>query len=350
MKENVLLKNLTTIKTGGPARYFSECSSTQDLKQALSFAKAKNLKVLVIGGGSNLLIADQGFDGVVIHLTSRKFSIDENGSVIADAGVNWDNLVEACCHKRLSGIEALSGIPGLVGATPIQNVGAYGQEVSRVITKVEVLDQATLETRTFEGSDCQFAYRQSRFKGVDLGKWIITAVTFQLYTSENPEPKYAELKTAVESDGRWMKAPRAEKILLIREHVLKIRSKKGMILDASDPDTTSVGSFFMNPIVSSEVKDRIQALAKTCNSPHSFAAHPSADGQWKLSAAWLIENAGIKRGQTHGSARVSTKHVLALTNPGGASTNEILALADLIVSQVDKKFGLRLEREPVLVL
>lgn len=347
--ENISLKNLTTIATGGPARFFVSCKTDDEISQALTLAKSRNLAVFTLGGGSNLLVSDVGFPGLVIQVATESFSIKTDGLVFASAGLNWDQLVRECCSRGLTGLEAMSGIPGLVGATPIQNVGAYGQEVSNVISEVHAIDRSTLGKVIFKAEDCQFGYRQSRFKSKDDGKFIITAVTFKLSPTAVPVPKYEELKFALESEQRWQESSREQKLMLMRECVLKIRAKKGMLLDAKDPDTRSVGSFFMNPIVSEAVKVKIEEIASQDISSRPFSAHLSADGLWKLSAAWLIESAGIKRGQSLGGARVSTKHVLALTNPGQASTREILALADLITSKVEQKYGIRLEREPVFL-
>lgn len=347
--ENISLKNLTTIATGGPARFFVRCTTDDEINQALTLAKSRNLAVFTLGGGSNLLVSDRGFPGLVIQVAMESFSIKSDGLVFASAGLNWDRLVAECCSRGLTGLEAMSGIPGLVGATPIQNVGAYGQEVSNVISEVHAIDRSTLRNVIFKAEDCRFGYRQSRFKSTDDGKFIITAVTFKLSPTAVPIPKYEELKLALESEQRWQGSSREQKLMLLREFVLKIRAKKGMLLDAKDPDTRSVGSFFMNPIVSEDIKVKIEEIASQGISSRPFSAHRSADGLWKLSAAWLIESAGIKRGQSLGGARVSTKHVLALTNPGQASTREILALADLITSKVEQKYGIRLEREPVLL-
>lgn len=343
------LKNHTTMHTGGAARYFLKCATLDDIKNGLAFAKTKKLEVLVLGGGSNILISDQGFSGVVLHLETKELSIESDGMVTASAGINWSSLVETCCQKGLSGMEALAGIPGLVGATPIQNVGAYGQEVSHLILNVQALDKVSLKTITFSASECQFGYRQSRFKTSDLDQFIITSVIFQLSPNLRPHPRYDELKVSLEADTRWSKASRLEQITLMKEHVLRLRASKGMLLDPNDPDSRSVGSFFINPVVAQSTKEKIELIVSKENVTRPFVAHPSSNGQWKLSAAWLIENSGIHRGQTLSGARVSTKHVLALTNPGQASTRDILALADLINSSVEKKFGIRLEREPVII-
>lgn len=337
------------MNTGGPARYYLKCVTIDDIRNGLAFAKTKKLGVLVLGGGSNILISDHGFSGIVLHVATEELSIGSDGIIQASAGITWSSLVEKCCQKGLSGMEALAGIPGLVGATPIQNVGAYGQEVSNLILKVQALDKVSLKTVTFTGTECQFGYRQSRFKTSDLDQFIIISVVFQLSPSLCPDPRYEELKVSLEADPRWSKATRFEQLNLMKEHVLRLRASKGMLLDPNDPDSRSVGSFFINPVVAQSTKEKIELIVSKEKVTRPFVAHSSSNGQWKLSAAWLIENSGIHRGQTLNGARVSTKHVLALTNPGQASTRDILALADLINSSVEKKFGIRLEREPVIV-
>jgi len=347
--ENISLKDHTTIGTGGSARFFLRCVSDDEIKQALTFAKTRNLDVFTLGGGSNLLIADDGFSGLVLQVATESVSIKVDGTVVASAGVNWDSLVTECCRRGLSGIEALAGIPGSVGATPIQNVGAYGQEVASVITEVHAIEKSTLRSMIFTSEECRFGYRQSRFKAEDSGKFIITSVGFKLSSTDIPTPRYEELRVSLLSDPKWQSGSREEKIILVRDHVLKIRKSKGMVLDPKDPDTRSVGSFFVNPVVSTALKDNISSIAAREGSLKPFIAHPAGDGQWKISAAWLIENSGIKKGQSLGGARVSNKHVLALTNPGTATTRDILELAKLITSTVEQKYGIRLEREPILL-
>lgn len=347
--ENIALKDHTTIGTGGPARFFLRCTSDDEIKQALTFAKTRNIEVFTLGGGSNLLVDDEGFSGLVLQVATESVSIKADGTVLASAGVNWDSLVMECCRRGLTGIETLAGIPGLVGATPIQNVGAYGQEVANVITEVHTLEKSTLRSRVFMPEECKFGYRQSRFKAEDSNKFIITAVGFKLSPSESPIPRYEELRSSLTGDPMWASGSREQKILLTREHVLKIRKSKGMVLDPKDPDTRSVGSFFMNPIVSSAIKDEVASIAARDATSRPFVAHQTEGDHWKISAAWLMENSGIKKGQSLGGARVSSKHVLALTNPGQATTQEILALANLITTTVEKKYRIRLEREPILL-
>jgi UDP-N-acetylmuramate dehydrogenase len=349
VKENIPLNRLTTLCTGGTARWFISCASPDDIIEALKFAKASNLEVFVLGGGSNLLISDRGFDGLVIQIALTNLTFEPKGLVTAGAGVNWDYFVETSCERGLSGIEALSGIPGLVGATPVQNVGAYGQDVSETITSVTAINRKTLDTQVFPNKDCEFSYRQSRFKSRDKNLWVISAVQLQLSETSEPNAKYDELKTSLASDAKWTLGNRLQKITAIREHVLKIRASKGMVINPLDPDTRSVGSFFVNPIVTTAIKDHVTQVALQLDASRIPVAHAAGDNLWKLSAAWLIEHSGVTKGFTLGRARISTKHVLALTNPGDGSTGDILALADHVQNAVQSTFGILLEREPVFV-
>ncbi len=347
--ENTPLKPLTTIGTGGPARFYLACASNDDIIEGLQFAKSKGLKVFVLGGGSNVLISDDGFQGLVLQVATQGVSFDTDGRVTVSAGVNWNEFVQASISKELTGVETLAGIPGLVGATPIQNVGAYGQEVANVIEVVQTLEKSTLVPRVFSAKDCRFGYRQSRFKAEDLDKFIITSVTFRLSQTQEPKPLYEELKASLGSDPAWQRASRSEQINLMSAHVIRLRASKGMVIDPKDPDTKSVGSFFMNPVVPQILKEKVERIAAAEKSVRPFVAHHVGNNLWKLSAAWLIESAGINKGQILAGARVSTKHVLALTNPGHASTKDILDFADFITTKVEQKFGVRLEREPVVV-
>ncbi len=348
-QENVSLSTYTTIRTGGPARWFVTCKTESAIVDALAFAATNQLKVLVLGAGSNLLVSDNGFLGLVIQVALDHLHFGDSGLVVAGAGVDWDKFVEETCVRGLSGLESMSGIPGKVGATPVQNVGAYGQEVCETIVEVRAVNIASFSARIFSAAECAFAYRQSRFKSSEKGHWIITEVTFKLSGSSTPNPQYDELQKSLAADPRWLGGGRVQKIMAVREHVIKIRSSKGMVLDISDPDTNSLGSFFLNPIVSTDEKARIFSLAAKKALLPQPTAHSVGDNLWKLSAAWLIENSGVKKGdQIHG-ARVSTKHVLALTNPSTASTADVLALAAHIQKQVREMFGVELVQEPVYI-
>lgn len=347
VQKNIALNDLTTIRCGGFAKHFVEARSEDEVIQALEYAENHGLRIFILGGGSNSLIADHGFDGLVIRMLNRRMSVNQNGTIIAQAGVIWDKLVAECCQQGLVGVEALSGIPGSVGATPIQNVGAYGQEVSQTIHSVRAIHQRSRSSRVFSTEECNFSYRNSYFKSQNDDQWLITEVIFKLNPSANPEPSYEELRRNLSKNPRWANGNRLEKIMALRDQVLAIRASKGMVLNPQDPDTHSLGSFFVNPILTTVEKDRICSIAH--QSGQTPPIHHIGDNLWKLSAAWLIENSGISRGFMRGGARVSTKHVLAITNPGAATTAEILELAKYIEDSVVNTFGVKLEREPVYV-
>jgi len=301
--------------------------------------------LLVIGGGSNLVIADEGFDGTVLRMATRGRAVEQDGNrvvVTAQAGEPWDELVAWAVEEGLAGVECLSGIPGLVGAVPMQNVGAYGQDVSETIVRVRAFDRRLGRVVDIDRADCAFAYRTSAFRGSD--RWVILAVTFALERSATSRPvRYAELARAL-GVGEGAAAPLAE----VRRTVIELRRKKGMVLDASDPDTTSAGSFFTNPILS---KEAFEALKERAKDEGPIPVFPEPDGRLKVSAGWLIEHAGFRKGFAGDGGRVavSSKHALALTNRGGASTAELVALARRIRAGVLERFGVALENEPVFV-
>jgi len=333
------LRDHTTLRLGGPAARWVTATSEAELVEAVSTADAAGEPVLVLGGGSNVVVADDGFPGVVVEVATTGVTPDvEDGvscggvMVSVAAGESWDELVGTAVDRGWVGIEALAGIPGAVGATPIQNVGAYGQEVSQTIASVRVWDRRLKGVRTFANADCGFGYRHSRFKA-DPGRHVVLEVTFQLAQGTLGAPiGYAELARAlgVEVGER---APVAD----VREAVLSLRGGKGMVLDAGDHDTWSAGSFFTNPVVDPTVL------------PEGAPAWPQPDGRVKTSAAWLIEHAGFTKGYGAGPARLSGKHTLALTNRGGAATADLLALAREIRDGVEAASGIRLVNEPVLV-
>lgn len=327
----VRLANHTTLSVGGPARRFVVAEREADLLAALR----EGGPLLVLGGGSNLLVADQGFEGTVVKIATR--GIERRGDTLTVAGGEvWDDFVATCVSEGLSGVEALSGIPGLVGATPMQNVGAYGQDVSETIVSVRTFDRETKEIVVFDRDACGFAYRSSVFRGKD--RHIILDVTFALERSPLAKPiRYAELAKGLGvTDGT--RAPLA----LVRDTVIALRRKKGMVLDANDPDTRSAGSFFTNPILAPADVERL---------PPDVPKFPEPEGRVKVSAAWLIERAGFAKGFTlDGRAAISSKHALALTNKSGdASSDDILRLARAIRDGVREKMGVTLENEPVFV-
>ena len=338
----VRLRDHTTLRLGGPARRWVRATTADELVAAVSAADAAGEPVLVLGGGSNLVVADEGFPGVVVEVATRGVRPDvEDGVscggvlVTVAAGEDWDGLVALAVQRGWVGLEALSGIPGSVGATPIQNVGAYGQEVSQTIASVRVWDRVLRGVRTFANADCGFGYRHSRFKA-DPGRHVVLDVTFQLAQGDLSAPvRYAELARTlgVEPGGR---VPLGE----VRAAVLALRAGKGMVLDDADPDTWSAGSFFTNPMLTPEQADAL---------PDDAPRWPQPDGTVKTSAAWLIEHAGFARGHGAGRVSLSTKHTLALTNRGGASAGELLALAREVRDGVEARFGVRLVNEPVLV-
>nr|WP_207619993.1 UDP-N-acetylmuramate dehydrogenase [Nocardioides sp. IC4_145] len=331
-----MLRDHTTLRLGGPAGELVVATTEEELVAALD----ADGPVLVLGGGSNLVVADDGFAGRVVKIATTGIAADTEdddpscGGVLVTvaAGESWDHLVEVAAERGWVGVEALSGIPGSVGATPVQNVGAYGQEVSQTIASVRVWDRVLKGVRTFANADCHFAYRHSRFKA-DPGRHVVLSVTFQLRQGTLGAPvQYAELARALGVD-LGQRAPLRE----VREAVLALRRGKGMVLDDADPDTWSAGSFFTNPIVPAE------------QVPEGAPAWPAGDGLVKTSAAWLIDHAGFGKGYAAGRVSLSTKHALALTNRGDATTEELLALAREVRDGVQAAYGIRLVNEPVLV-
>lgn len=330
------LKDHTTLRLGGPAREWVTATTEAELTAALDTTDP----VLVVGGGSNLVVADEGVDGRVVEVATSGVAPDVDSGdpscggvlVTVAAGESWDDLVALAVERGWVGIEALAGIPGRVGATPIQNVGAYGQEVSQTIARVRVWDRVLKGMRTFANAECRFGYRTSRFKA-DPGRHVVLEVTFQLGQGTLGAPvRYAELARTlgVEQGGR---AGLAE----VREAVLGLRRGKGMVLDAADHDTWSAGSFFTNPVLD------------PTDVPEGAPTWPQDDGRVKTSAAWLIEQAGFAKGHTRGRVGLSGKHVLALTNRGDATTAELLDLAREVRDGVEAAYGVRLVNEPVLV-
>jgi UDP-N-acetylmuramate dehydrogenase len=327
------LDELTTLRLGGPIRHLEPARTTSEVVDAVRTADAAREPLLIVGGGSNLVAADAGWDGVVVRVESTGVDVRTHDDVVcvtADAGVVWDELVARSVAAGWSGLAAMSGIPGLTGATPVQNVGAYGSEVADSIVELQVLDRHGAVVRPFTPQQCGFAFRTSAFKHSD--RFVVLDVTFRLRRSPDSVPvRYAELARRLGIEPGQTASSAA-----VREVVLELRRTKGMLLDAADHDTWSVGSFFVNPFVPPNLAPR--------DCPQWMV-----DGQVKLSAAWLIENAGFHRGYglERGSGRVaiSTKHALALTNRGGATTAELLDLATEIRAGVERQFGIRLRPE-----
>ena len=373
-----MLAGYTTLGLGGPAARFIEADRDDQVIAEVREADAGGEPMLVLGGGSNLVVADEGFPGTVVHVATRgvKITDDDDGgvTVAVAAGENWDPLVERCVDEGLSGLECLSGIPGLAGATPIQNVGAYGQEVAETIVAVRVYDRVRDTVAELTNAECGFGYRTSAFKrsaatgggaaagrrdgargragnpAAATGRFVVLGVTFRLARDPLSAPvRYGELARVL-GTAEGGRVPLGD----ARSAVLTLRRGKGMVLDPADPDTRSAGSFFTNPVLDrrqlAEVGRRAAARsgrpADEVTVPH-FAA---ANGQVKVPAAWLIEQAGFTKGYSgNGSARISSKHTLALTNPGGASTASLVGLARQIRNGVQQAFGVELVSEPVLI-
>lgn len=344
IREQVPLAQFSTIGIGGPARYFAEPETEEQLLESMRWAAAPGIPLFVLGGGSNVVFSDEGFPGLVIHLRLRGVHLQNDGDtwmIVAKSGETWEDVVRIAVDHRLGGVECLAGIPGQVGATPIQNVGAYGQEVSDTIGTVEAIERSTGEKRIFRGEECQFGYRTSRFKTTDRDRYIITAVSFRLARDAKPSVKYAELERHLgeHHDGE------APSLAAVREAVLAIRRRKAMVVDPAEPNSRSCGSFFTNPIVMQAEFERVKQVAAADGIP----SYPADEGHVKLSAAWLMEHSGLTRGMRHGNVGLSERHVLAIVNFGGGSSREVLQLAQMIQQRVMDTFGVRLEPEPVLV-
>jgi UDP-N-acetylmuramate dehydrogenase len=334
-----LLADRTTLRLGGPAATMAHAHTEAELVDAVRQADESGTPVLLLAGGSNLVVSDEGFDGVVVSIETRGIDISEDAcggaSVTVAAGEDWDAFVARAVDRGWVGIEALSGIPGSVGATPIQNVGAYGQEVSGTIASVRCWDRVLRGQRTFFAADCVFGYRSSRFKR-DPGRHVVLSVTFQFRLGELSEQvRYAELanRLGVDLGDRALSTE-------VRDAVLALRRGKGMVLDEDDHDTWSAGSFFTNPMLDTDAAAGL---------PEDAPRWPQPDGSTKTSAAWLIERAGFGKGYGNDRVAISSKHSLALTNRGGASTADLLALAGEVRAGVRERFGVLLVNEPVLV-
>lgn len=345
IQEHVPLAPLTTLGVGGPARYFCEATSEDDVREAAVFAREQGLPPFVMGGGSNLVIADAGFPGLVLKIGLRGVQQESlaNGSVRFDvaAGEDWDTFVAKTIAAGCGGIECLSGIPGTVGGTPVQNVGAYGQEVAQTIAEVRGIHLPSLEKVTFRNQDCRFGYRSSRFNGDDRAEYVITAVTFTIPGNHKPTLRYTELQKYFAD--RSSEPSLAE----VRQAVLEIRRSKAMLIVPGDEDARSAGSFFKNPVVAEDTCSALaeQLAAKGLQMP-SFQA---GAGYRKLHAAWLVEHAGFAKGYSKGRAGISRRHALAVVNRGGATAAEIIALKNAIQLQVWEAFGIKLHPEPVFV-
>ena len=349
LQENVALAPLTTFYVGGPARFFVEAKSIPEVEQAVALAQTKNLPLFVLGGGSNLLIADSGWPGLALKVAipgieQRPGNHDNNeGRVLFDAGAGepWDRFVSHAVLAHCAGIECLSGIPGSVGGTPVQNVGAYGQEVSQTIESVEVFDRRDGQVRELCREACGFSYRSSIFNTTERERFVILRVTYALVPGGDAHIAYADLKAHFE--GRETLPNLAE----TREAVRHIRARKGMLIVPGDPDSRSAGSFFKNPLLTEQQHADLQkrAAAKGLHLP----SYPGLEKTKKVSAAWLVEKSGFARGYGFGHVGISSKHALAIVNRGEASAAEVLALKDQIQQRVKEIWDVQLEPEPVMV-
>lgn len=356
LKQDAPLAPHTSIGLGGNADWFARVTDVNLLCEGLTWAAREKVPALVLGGGSNLILPDEGVRGLVLQLAFSGIRIETEdsansgaerlASVTAAAGTSWDDLVASTVEAGLSGIECLSGIPGTVGATPIQNVGAYGQEVSQTIEQVECLDRATLERRVFTNEECEFAYRRSRFKTTDRDRFIVLSVRYRLHAGKIQELRYGELKQRIVERFESGQIPAGiDGLRAIRETVLALRRSKSMVLDPADPNSRSVGSFFMNPVLSPEEVERISAIAMQRGSETEAPSFPGRAGT-KIPAAWLIERSGYSRGFRRPGAAISENHCLALINPGDGTRRKLLELAEEIRVSVHRIFGVHLEIEP----
>jgi len=342
----VKLADYTTVRLGGPARAFVRAETEHELIDAVQAADAAGEPLLILGGGSNLVVSDEGFDGTVVQVATRGVSRDGGPGVLTvAAGEDWDAVVARSVAEGLAGLECLSGIPGLTGATPIQNVGAYGQEVAETITAVRVYDRVTGDVRQIPNERCDFGYRTSRFRGA--GRFVVLSVSFRLAVQVLSAPvRYAELAATLGVPvGGQVESAEA------RAAVIELRQRKGMVIDPADPDTRSVGSFFVNPVLDAPALAAVEAAARARGGPQARVPRfEVGEGLVKVPAAWLIEQAGFGKGYNPGDgARISAKHTLALVNAGTASTAALLALAREIRDGVRDAFGVSLAPEPVLV-
>ena len=358
IEENKPLAPFTTFGIGGPARWFVEATSEEEIAEAAAWAGDRGVALFVLGGGSNLLVSDRGFRGLVVRVGLRGIVAVEApghpGQTIyrAAAGEDWDAFVERTVQDNCAGIECLAGIPGTVGGTPVQNVGAYGQEVASAIECVRAFDLQRHAFVEFPAAECGFAYRRSRFNSVDRGRYVVTRVDYRLTPGGAPTVRYADLQRALAESGKEGREPGLAEVAAVVRHV---RQSKGMLMVEGDPDCRSAGSFFKNPVVTEEQFRQIAAASASAalsgKAPPRFPAGPEPEnqGRVKVPAAWLIEQAGFAKGYTLGSAAISSRHTLALTNRGAASAANVLALAAQITDAVEDRFGIQLEMEPVMV-
>jgi UDP-N-acetylmuramate dehydrogenase len=342
IQENVPLAPLTTLGVGGPARYFAYVRSPDEVREALEWARTRNLPLFVLGGGSNLLVSDRGFPGIVLRVAIAGILERPDANFVVGAGEDWDGFVARAVAAGCAGVECLSGIPGTVGGTPVQNVGAYGQEVSETIHQVEAFNIQDLSIRTFSNADCGFRYRSSTFNTTERGRWIILTVTFRLHRKGSPRIAYRDLKEYFANRNNG--SPTLQQV---RDAVREVRRSKAMLIVPGDDDSRSAGSFFKNPVLAPADYQRVVVLASTRG--EKVPSYP-ADGQtFKIPAAWLVEHAGFAKGTTRGRVGISRKHALAIVNRGGASAADVIAIKNEIQQRVHDTFGIELVPEPVMV-
>ena len=340
-RARVSLAGYTTLGVGGAARWFAEAADEATLLDALRWARARGVPLRALGGGSNLVVADRGVEALVVRVALRGVqsrTVDGGVEVTAAAGEPWDDFVRLTVERGWAGLECLSGIPGLVGATPMQNVGAYGQEVSDTITRVRVLDTRGGDVVELAAAQCGFAYRDSAFKRREPGRFVVLAVTYRLRPGGAPTLRYTDVERHLAARGIGTPT-----LADVRETVLAIRRSKSMVLDPADPNRRSCGSFFTNPIIPTETLADVERRVADRTMPR----WPQPDGRIKLSAAWLIEHAGFRRGQREGAVGLSTRHALAIVAHDGARAADVLAFARRLQTIVADRFGVRLTPEPV---
>ncbi|MGH9765838.1 MAG: UDP-N-acetylmuramate dehydrogenase [Blastocatellia bacterium] len=349
IQQNVPLAPLTTLRIGGPARFFAEAESEEDLFAAFSFAEDRREPIFILGGGSNVLVADEGFPGLALRVAIKGVSWSSQGDqvvIAVGAGEDWDDLVRQCVERNLAGVECLSGIPGSVGGTPVQNVGAYGQEVSETIISVRVFDRSAGRIVELSNAECRFSYRASVFNTIARDRYVVTVVTYSLKPHGEPALRYPDVKNF------FAGATGSPSLRETREAVRTIRARKAMLITPEDPDCRSAGSFFKNPVVPLETFARIEAVAKERNLLRADERAPqfsASDGKVKVPAAWLIERSGFQKGYSRGRVGISSKHTLAIVNRGGATAREVIGLMKEIQERVAERFGVALTPEPVFV-
>ena len=343
LQENIPLAPLTTLQVGGPARYFVVANTAGEVREAVEYARERHLPLFILGGGSNLVISDSGWPGVVLKVGITGVTHHHGSSVLFEvgAGEQWDWLVAFTVSHQCAGLECLSGIPGNVGGTPVQNVGAYGQEVSETIEYVDALDLQSLDLVQISKEDCRFQYRTSIFNTTERGRYVILRVGYRLPFHGSPKLAYADLKKYF---AGWEVPPT---LAQVREAVREIRASKGMLIRPEDEDSRSAGSFFKNPIVSAEEHALLEQ--KAAERGLKVPSYPALEAQRKVSAGWLVEHSGFGKGYSNGKVGVSRKHALALVNRGGAKAADIIALKDEIQDRVEEIWGVRLQPEPVFV-